>query len=453
MSVQLRPYQLAAIEACRQHIAAGKRAPLVVSPTGSGKSTMGSAIAAGHIAQGGRVLWLAHRRELLDQAAETLERFGLTVGIISPTAGRRVNPFSRCQVASIQTLRAREQAPEATLVVFDEARHHVASDWGVLARSYGGAIRIGLDATPQRADGVGLGDLFDSIVVAATIRELTEAGHLVACEVVGPPSPLRAGQIARSPVDAYREHAQGRQTVVFAAHLKAAAHHACEFREAGIACAVISGDMQPFARAKALADFEAGRLTVVITVGVLVEGWDSPRTSCAILARGCGSASAFLQMVGRILRPAPGKRDALLLDLRGVTHVHGRPDEDREYSLDGTGIRRKDDDAGVGRLCSVCGSPVGDDGRCQDCGRAPSELELPTVVGVKLEKYAALQQDSEDVRIERLAKWLADVAGRVKADGTPWKETAAMAKFQALYKVWPPSHIIHAARARARRAA
>src|SRR6185295_11926979 len=108
-------------------------------------------VARGHIAKGGRVLWLAHRRELVQQAASTLERLGLDVGHSGLKASSPV------QVASVQTLLARGEAPAASLVVYDEAHHFAAEDWGRLATAYAGAIRIGLTATPERGDGRGLG--------------------------------------------------------------------------------------------------------------------------------------------------------------------------------------------------------------------------------------------------------------------------------------------------------
>lgn len=441
----LRDYQEHAIADARASCAAGRRAPLIVSPTGSGKTTIGGAIAVRHLAAGGsRVLWLAHRRELIEQAASRLTDFGLTVGVIAANACRP-NPFARVQVASVQALRAREQTPAASLVVFDEAHHFPAAEWRGLAKAYASSVRIGLTATPERGDGQGLGELFDAIVVAATIRDLTDAGHLVPCVVVAPSAPLKSGQIAQRPVDAYVEHARERRAIVFAPHVKAARQYLDEFIAAGIPTGLVHGELPVNERSSVIRDYRAGRTRVLVNVNVLTEGFDDPPTSCAILARGCGTPGLYLQMVGRILRPAPGKRDAVLLDLRGVVHVHGRPDEDRSYSLEGRAIRL-DDDAPAARFCLVCGAPLAGVA-CEECGKAPNELEAPKVTGTALVKYEKKRRESDDDRISTLARWL--LVARSKG----FKEGWAHAKYRAVYGDWAPFSIRRAALERSRGAA
>jgi DNA repair protein RadD len=442
---QLRPYQLRAIEGLRACVTAGRRAPLVVAPTGAGKTTVFCELARLHLEQGGHVLVLVHRTELLQQAADRLGTFGIRAGIIAASDTRGANPFARCQVAMVPTLISRGVRPKASMVINDEAHLSVAAEWRQLNASYDDALRIGFTATPFRADGTGLGELYDDIVPVASIRELTDAGHLVPCEILRPKSSLRSGQIAQRPVDAYLEHARGQRAVVFSPHVKAAVEHTTEFREAGVQVACITGDMDPMVRRRALADYEAGRVSVLVNVMVLTAGWDSPSTSCAILARGFGHLGLYLQVVGRILRPAPGKDRALLVDLRGITHVLGDPDQDVEYSLDGAGVRKKDDVV-TGALCAVCGVPLVD-GRCTDCMRPGIELEAPTVVGVALSKYERMRQDTDEERAERLSKWILDA----RAKGH--KEGAALYRYSAVYGGWPSPSIKRAALDRARGAA
>src|SRR5258708_348388 len=147
----LRQYQQQAIDAVRQCIREGKKAPLCVSPTGSGKTIIESEIVRLHIAQkeSNKVLFIAHRRELIGQAASTLLKFGITsIGEIVPGAPYRSN--ARVQVASTQTLRARELFPTASLVIFDEAHHYSPDDYSVRALGYPNSIRLGFTATPIR---------------------------------------------------------------------------------------------------------------------------------------------------------------------------------------------------------------------------------------------------------------------------------------------------------------
>lgn len=330
---ELRDYQRRTLEQTRAAYRAGKRSICVVSPTGSGKTRLGVEFVRGHLAKGGRVLWLAHRAELVAQAAERLFAEGLPdVGIIA--AGIEPSPAAPVQVASTQTLIARDALPDASLVVLDEAHHYVAAEWGAVAVHYASAIRLGLTATPERSDGKPLGDLFDALVVGATPRELTDLGHLIPCEVIGAKR-YRPRELAGNPVDRYLEHAAGRRAFLFAGTVEHAEDLAAEFVARGVPAACVSGETPSDERTRAVAAFRAGKVLVLCNVYVFTEGTDVPEAEVCILARGCGSASTYLQMVGRVLRPAPGKTSALLLDLVGAANKHGFPADERRYSLDG----------------------------------------------------------------------------------------------------------------------
>lgn len=427
----LRPYQLKAIAAARAHVAAGRRSVLIVSPCGTGKTATAAEIVRLHVAHGGRVLWGAHRVELVEQAVRAI---GGRIGVIAAASDRDEDRSAPIQVASIQTFLARDCAwLDPTMVVFDESQFAAASEYQKLLTSYPKAIRIGLTATPERGDGVGLGAHFDCIVVATTIREATELGYLVPLDIAWPGRALGTNEIAQRPVDAYLEHATGRQAVVFAPHLKASAQYAQEFRDAGISAAVVTGEMTPGIREQILLEYDAGRIRALCNCGVLTIGWDSPRTGVCILARGCGSPGLYIQIVGRCLRPYPGKDRALLVDLRGVVAVHGRPDEDRVYSLVGKGIRRAVE-VGPERFCLVCGALLEASLlACPDCGKERPAPLMPEVTGDSLRVLAkdVLAGDSPDKRIQRLAHWMRE------ANRLGHKANAPLAKFRGLYKVWP----------------
>ncbi|HEY8944343.1 MAG TPA: DEAD/DEAH box helicase family protein, partial [Polyangiaceae bacterium] len=143
----LRDYQVRALEQVRDQLRSGKRAVCCVLPTGAGKTRIGAEMALGANDRARRTLWLAHRNELVQQAAERIRAEGIgRVGVIK--ADVFPDPGALVQVASVQTLLAQGKRPEAELVVFDEAHHYVSSDWGALAQHYSGAWRIGLTATP-----------------------------------------------------------------------------------------------------------------------------------------------------------------------------------------------------------------------------------------------------------------------------------------------------------------
>jgi superfamily II DNA or RNA helicase len=391
---------------------------------------MGAMMVASHVARGGKVSWLAHRIELVDQAAATLESFGLSVG----SRGRGAS--APVQVGMVQTMVRRGAAPDATLVIADECHHHGESvSWSDLLRAYlgGGAHVVGLTATPSRADGQALHG-FDALVVAAQIRELQALGLLVPLKIKAPGKTLGSKYIAQSPVDAYLENARGRSAVVFAPHIKAAEDYERDFRALGVTARIVTGETDDRERADTLSQFSRGLLPVVINVMVLTEGFDAPICSCVIVGRGCGSPGLWIQMVGRGLRPSPGKRDCLLLDLRGLTHLHGRPDADREYHLDGEGITLAGGAPVTERLCKVCGCPLGAETTCPECGKE-HELVTPSATGEKLVDWReVLSQDPPDKRASRLAKWMREARDK------GWKPAAVMFKYKAVYGHWPDSN-------------
>ncbi len=392
--IEDRAYQARAIVSARASLAAGKRAVLLVGPTGMGKTTIAGQIAVSAVAKGSRVVFLAHRRELIDQAARRFRQFGLEVGC------RGVSKLAKVQVTSPHVILSRREMPEAELVICDEAHHYVSDEWGLIPRAYltSGARIIGLSATPERGDGIGLGALFDDLIVVSQIRELTDLGFLIPCEVM---RPTTAAKMALEPWEAYQRHANGRHAVVFAPHVKAAESFAQAFRDNGITAAVVHGELDDDARDLALEQFASGEVSVLCNVMVLTEGWDCPIADTCILARDVGSPSLYLQMVGRVLRPlngrtAPGEA-ALLIDLGSNVAMHGYPDEERVWSLTGQACTRRGGSESTGvRVCRVCKAEMPDDVRvCAECNTPMPEQVTPTGEGVALEKIIEREQRQE----------------------------------------------------------
>jgi superfamily II DNA or RNA helicase len=352
--VQLRPYQLRAVDALRASYARGRRRPLLVAPTGSGKTIIAAHVIQAALQRGNRCLMVAPRRELIGQTVRKLADAGVTDVRVIQAQRDEGDPDAMVIVGSIQTLtqpRWLGQLPHADLVIADEA-HHLASDqWSKLASSYPAARWLGLTATPERADGRPLGDIFDDIVVAASVSELTELGCLVSCRVYAPPEELVSAELAEDVVAAYQRRTPGRLAVVFCATVAHARSVAAGFGETA---AVVTGQTPGGQRDDILARFQAGQLHQLCGVGVFTEGWDCPPAEVCILARKFGHAGLFLQCVGRVLRPWPGKQTATLIDLCGSVHRHGPPNLPREYSLTGRAISaiRKDSLS----QCRECGS-------------------------------------------------------------------------------------------------
>lgn len=363
----LRDYQVRAINEARGFIAAGRRAPCIVAPTGAGKTLIGATISQRALARSGRVLWLTHRQELIDQTVSSLKWSGVPRLSVLRADDKRLDKGAPMVVASIQTLIARRVRPDARVVVLDEAHHYRSDLWGTVAEHYKGSCLIGLTATPERSDGSPLGDLFDSLVVAANYSELIASHDLVPCDVLQPPERLR-GAIARDPIEAYNEFGDGRSGVIFTSTVEEAKLAASKHPKA----ASIDASMPARKRKEIISAYASGELTLLCNCYLLCEGWDAPRAEVAVLARGCVHASTYLQIAGRILRPSPatGKKKALLIDLSGASLSHGMPTDDRVYSLTGTAIRAATE-AQQGWTCPFCGCALDakpETNTCPECG-------------------------------------------------------------------------------------
>lgn len=440
----LRQYQCDAVARARDAIRAGKRRVLLVAPTGAGKTRIGTAIAARHLSgrPDARVLWLTHRSELMMQAVRALETGGLAPAPYAASLGAGDLEAGRILVASVQTLLARGERPSRTLLILDEAHHFAADEWAPLASELGdGVTTVGLTATPARADGRGLGALFDALVPVSSIAELQALGHLAPCEVARPPHALLARQIAECPVEAYLREAPGERAIAFFPRIEDAKDACASFEARGVSARFVTSETPVEERARILEEHRAGRFQVLCNVAVLTEGYDDPEVSVCILARRLTHHALYLQIVGRILRAHPKKSRALFLDLVGASHLFGLPDAPRDYSLSGIAIRPKSLGA---RYCQVCGALLESDARCTACALEESELGPLKNVRVGISKFHALREgDGEEKRVERLVKWLTEARALGRKPGS------ALYKYKAVYGEWPTSNVNREAFARA----
>ena len=356
-----------------------------------------------------KILWVAHREELIGQAYDQLESFGLSCGIISanPPRMNSYNPFRKVQVASIQTLMARDQVVDGvTMLIYDEFHHSCSSTWSKLPNQYKsqGALIIGATATPIRGDGIGLGEVVDSLVIGLTTKQAIEQNYLCPFEIIRPPTTLRPDEIAQSPVDAYKMHSNGEKAIIFAAHIKAAEKFLEEFTDAGIPSVLITGKTPREERRAKLRDYKTGKVRVFINCNVAVEGFDDPSTSCIILACPVGFIGRYLQILGRGLRPSPNKTKLTITDLHGSSWIHEPPDAAFHWSLEGEALK-KPKLVNLQRFCVGCGVLLEpDQAVCDLCLVARPELVPPTVVNIRLQKYASKIRENPQKRAEYLAK-------------------------------------------------
>jgi superfamily II DNA or RNA helicase len=372
--LDLRPYQTALIEDVRHSFRSGKRSPLLQLPTGGGKTVLTAFILASSAHRGRSAAFLVHRKELIAQTSKTLHLAGVPHGVIHPDW-----PTTRhlIQVASVQTLvRRLHRHRKFDTIVIDEAHHSVAGTWRKILDHYGNAALLGLTATPARLDGKGLGiqagGVFDDLVIGPSMMELIEGGFLARPKVFASERHLdlsgihtRAGDFAADEVaevmnrreivgDAvahYEQHLPGKRAIAFCASVEHAANVAATFNARGIPARRLDGTLSSYERSAAVEGFAAGEIKVLTSCELISEGFDVPGCDGALLLRPTQSESLYLQMVGRALRPAPGKPFAVILDHVGNVARHGLPQEAREWTLDG---RRRRESPPETKQCPGC---------------------------------------------------------------------------------------------------
>lgn len=345
---QLRDYQTDAITAVEKSWAAGHQRTAAVLPTGGGKTIVFSHI----IAQAGeKTLAVAHRDELIEQAAAKIRAVapGLRVGVVK--AERDEHQGADVVVASVQTLaqpRRRRRIEGIGLVVVDEAHHAVARTYRETLKHFGcftpgGPRALGVTATMARSDNESLGEVWEEIAYQLDILDLIDQGHLAdvrgisvqlsgldlsKVKTTGRGGDYRTGDLAEqmgdvdawtAAADAYVEHASDRRGIAFTPTVESAHQTAEMLCRRGIVAEAVDGTTPTDERRDILARFETGATQVLANCGVLTEGYDAPWCSAVLIARPTSSDVLFVQMAGRGLRPHPGKRDALIIDLVGVT--------------------------------------------------------------------------------------------------------------------------------------
>jgi superfamily II DNA or RNA helicase len=440
--IELRPYQEAAVGGLRASIRRGLKAPLLVSPTASGKTIIFSFLVLRLVLSGKRVVILDHRDELTEQISRSLTSVGVTHGVIA--AGMQYDPRPKAHVASVFTLARRlEHVQVPDYVIIDEAHHCIAgstwekviSHWRALNPAL---IIIGVTATPERLGGEGLGKVFDDLVMGPTTAALIADGWLSPYRLFAPPTAQqadlsgvhsRAGDfiaaetaaimdkpaIIGSAVGHYRQHLNGAPAVAFCVSIQHAQHVAETFRSEGWRAASIDGAMEKQTRREIVRDFSAGQLHVLTSCDLISEGFDVPGIVGALLLRPTQSLAMYLQQVGRTLRLAPGKAAAVLLDHVGNSARHGLPDDEREWSLAGRDKKKKSkdpDDVAIRQCpkCYACSNAYAP--KCRECGFVFTVA--PRKIAEKEGELAEVDPEVARVQFARARSAASDLAALVE---------------------------------------
>lgn len=420
--MKLRSYQQSGINDLRSQFAQGVKRTVYVAPCGAGKSKMMSFMAAAAAERGNSTMFLLHRSELIDQMAATLREDGIDYGIIAPRIPMRDRLI---QIASVQTLNRRVSKITApTLVIPDECHHAVAVTWRSILDYFADAYAVGLTATPQRLGGQGLGDVFGSLVIGPTARELIQQGYLAPYRYYAPPmvadltgiktklGDFENGEIAirmdrpaviGDAVSHYLRLAPGKRAIAYCSSRQHSIHTAEAFSAAGISAKHIDGETPPGERKQAIEDFRSGELTVLTNVDLISEGFDVPAMEAVILLRPTQSLTLYIQQSMRPMRPDKSNpfKEAVIIDHVGNVHRHGLPDEDREWSLEGIKKRSRGEGGAVSvRKCPGCFSVHRPQPICPYCGHVYNftPRQIAEEAGT-LQEYDAAQ--SKKKRIEQ----------------------------------------------------
>ncbi|MEL4896694.1 DEAD/DEAH box helicase [Crocosphaera sp. Alani8] len=358
----LRDYQVQLIQEIYQHWKNGQTKVLAQLPTGAGKTICFAAIASEFACRGEKVIILAHREELVLQAADKLRTVtGQQVGIIK--AKYKPNYSLIVQVASVLSLVRRQSVIDKVgLIIIDEAHHSTAKTYRQIIERYPDAYQLGVTATPIRLDGVGFRDLFDELVCGLTIKELIQQKYLSRFRLYADPNPMSTKgvrmaqgdfsvkglekannliQLSGQLIESYRKQAPGLRCLVFAINVNHSQLIAERYNQAGIPARHLDGTTPTPLRQDILEQFRRGDILVLTNCQLFDEGLDIPALEAVQVAKPTKSLTKWLQMVGRVLRPQENKDYALILDHTKNWAIHGLPTRERIWTLDGVEDTKK----------------------------------------------------------------------------------------------------------------
>ncbi len=466
--MKLRPYQENAIKNVRDSFVKGNKRTILQLATASGKTFLASTIIKNAVDKGNKVVVFVPRRELAYQFHSTLHRSGVVSGMIMAGEARSK---SKVQVASFDTFeswainKGKMIAPEADLIIVDEAHVYLDKQKRIIESIYPNSYVVGLTATPARKSGTGLGSFYKDMILGVSIKELTEQGYLSPVRYYAQPKQLDLSSAKINTHGDYNESdlelimddtklvgdivenwvriAGDRQTVVFCSGVKHSVHVCEQFKKYGIKAEHLDGKTDPEERKRILARVASGETQVLTNVFVATYGLDIPTLSCAVMARPTKNIALYLQMVGRVMRICEGKDDAIVIDHAGVVKENGMAADEQYWSLDEkekikerTERKKKEKKEKKDIVCSKCGSVYKAERVCPFCG---TEWEM---WGEELPYFEAdlveLEEDPKKENREKTWEYKIEFIGGLKsyARSRGFKDGWWKHKYREKFGVW-----------------
>jgi superfamily II DNA or RNA helicase len=385
------------------------------------------------------VLVLAHRDEIMQQVSASLHDLRVRHGMVAPGYPETRDLVQVGSVMSVVRRLDRLYAP--ALTVIDETHHAVAASWQrILSELPCDSHVLGVTATPRRLDGKPLDDIFEKLVIGPSIAQLIDDGYLAPCTVFTPPTgpdlsrvQIRAGDyavdqlaevmgqgiIVSGAVDEYERLCPEAPAIAFCVDIAHSKFVAAAFSRRGYRAAHVDGNTPRQQRRELIAALGSGDLDLLCNCGLVSEGLDVPGVVAAILLRPTRSLALYLQMVGRALRPAPGKNMAFILDHAGNVLRHGLPTARRRWSLHG----KQQPDGATDNLmrCRHCGAM--NERSAEFCTRCGAELHQQQQRAPKVEvtgprlveafEVPVNHSDLADMTYRAALRWAADPNGHL----------------------------------------
>jgi len=464
---ELRNYQDRAIIQLRDCVSNGLKKVIMALPTGGGKSLIFGQIISNAIDKEKTVLWLVHRRNLVYQMRDVLQEFGIDCGLIM--AGNESNTKLPVQLCTIQTLGRRLKLADpfsnqffinADIVLIDEGHRSISKTYMDIIKLYQDKIIIACTATPMRADGMGMGKVYEAIVDVSGVQELIDQKYLSPVRYFAAKAPnLKDIKIARGDyvvkelgkkmnktklngdiVENWLKFGENRQTIVFCVNVKHSIAICEEFTKQGVSAEHLDARSSDEKRDDVFQRMEDGDTKVICNVGLYQEGLDVPAVSCIVMARPTKSMGLWRQCCGRGLRILPGKEDCFIFDHGGVIEEHGFLEDEIEWTLDGKKIawkkkKRKKSEPKPAK-CRVCGEIFMGLKTCPRCGTELKKFgKKIETVDAELVELKGVRKRNREYSWDDKRKLMGALQWHVEKKG--YRNGWAAHTYKDFFGVWP----------------